>query len=132
MSKDKKAQQLGMNPSTASGRLVKDILFNLIDKHGEVCYHCGESMNRDDFSIEHIKPWLDSEAPKELFFDMDNIAFSHLKCNIKAGRRPRKGSRSHGVSGYNNGCRWTICTEASYEKCNRRRKRLKSLTGKDR
>ena len=30
-------------------------------------------------------PWLDSINPKESFFDINNIAFSHLSCNVGAG-----------------------------------------------
>lgn len=92
MSKQKKTLQLGMNPSTASGRLVKDTLFRLAVEAGHKCHHCGDELTRDTFSIEHINPWLDSENPVELYFDQDNIAFSHLTCNIKAGRRPTKGN----------------------------------------
>lgn len=47
-------------------------------------------MTRETFSIEHLVPWLDSNNPIELYFDLDNISFSHLSCNIKAARRPEK------------------------------------------
>ena len=50
---NKKAEQLGMNPSTASHRLVKDILYKLIQEKGELCYRCNNPMTRDTFSIEH-------------------------------------------------------------------------------
>ena len=90
MSKTKKAKQLGMNPSTASHRLVKDILFTLIAAYDDTCCRCGEPMSRDTFSIEHKEAWLDSEDPVGLYFDMDNIDFSHLSCNIAAARRPNK------------------------------------------
>ena len=85
----KKQQQLGMNPSTASNRLVKDTLFRLLcDQNLNKCYHCGLSMTRFNFSIEHKKPWLDSDNPVFTFFDQSNIGFSHLNCNVKSGRRP--------------------------------------------
>lgn len=88
MSKDKKTLQLGMNPSTASGRLIKDTLWRLIVETGQDrCYQCGELMTRDNFSVEHKEPWLDSEDPVRLFFDQANISFSHHACNIKAARR---------------------------------------------
>jgi hypothetical protein len=85
--KEKKTLQLGMNPSTASNRLVKDTLFRLAVEAGHACYQCGETLVRDTFSIEHKKPWLDSDDPKGSFFDQGNIAFSHLHCNVGAGRR---------------------------------------------
>lgn len=84
----KKALQLGMNPSTASGRLVKDVLWNYIVKSGDnKCHQCGCEMTRENFSIEHKTPWLDSEDPVGLYFDLNNISFSHLSCNAKAGRK---------------------------------------------
>jgi len=68
---NKKKEQLGMNPSTASGRLVKDILWNYIVSSGhDECYRCGSCMTREDFSIEHKVPWLDSEDPVGLYFVM--------------------------------------------------------------
>lgn len=86
---NKKKEQLGMNPSTASGRLVKDLLWHHVASK-QTCHHCKESMTREDFSIEHIEPWLDSEDPLGLYFDMDNVAFSHHSCNVGACRQPRK------------------------------------------
>lgn len=85
---EKKKKQLGMNPSTASGRLVKDILWSfIVDTEREKCFHCGEPMTRETFSIEHKIPWLDSEDPIGLFFDLDNISFSHHSCNCAAAAR---------------------------------------------
>lgn len=84
---DKKTKQLGMNPSTAAGRLVKDILYKfVVDTNQNACYHCSEEMSRDTFSIEHMTPWLDSEDPKGLYFDLANIGFSHQRCNSSAAR----------------------------------------------
>lgn len=89
--KDKKSLQLGMNASTANGRLVKDILYSLIVKTGQnKCCKCKMPMSRDTFSIEHLVPWLDSEEPLKLFFDLENIYFSHLKCNCESARKPQK------------------------------------------
>lgn len=87
----KKSKQLGMNVSTASGRLVKDLLFSFIVEAGrDICYCCGGKLERSDFSIEHKIPWLDSDDPVGMFFDIENIAFSHLRCNISAARKPHK------------------------------------------
>ena len=84
---EKKSAQLGINASTAKAKLVKDLLFSFVEKASLPCFHCGEQLTRDTFSIEHKVPWLHSKNPTELFFDLDNIAFSHLSCNIRAGRR---------------------------------------------
>jgi hypothetical protein len=110
---DKKKNQLGINPSTANGRLVKDLLFNFIIKSGHVCYRCGGNLTRETFSIEHITPWLDDENPIELFFDLENIGYSHLSCNIGAARRVLS---KHGTRRcYQNGCRCKSCTSANTE-----------------
>ena len=89
---DKKKEQLGMNPGTAAHRLRKNLLFEYVRKCGEnVCYQCGKKIeNIDNFSIEHKIPWLDSKDPIGLFFDVNNIAFSHLACNSGSARRPNK------------------------------------------
>jgi hypothetical protein len=86
----KKASQLGMNPSKASNRLVKDILFYFIQAAGHVCFRCGNPLSRQDFSIEHKIAWLDSDDPIGLFFDLGNIAYSHKRCNFAAGRKVHK------------------------------------------
>lgn len=110
-SNKKKNKQLGMNHSTASHRLVKDILFNFIVKSNEnICYRCGEKMSREDFSIEHINHWLDSSDPIGNFFDLNNISFSHLSCNIKNSRR--KIASCGTESAYNRGCRCDECKTA--------------------
>lgn len=82
----KKHLQLGMNAGTASGRLLKDILFKFVSDAGHVCFRCGGAMKREDFSIEHKEPWLDSADPTGLFLNLENIAFSHRACNYRAGR----------------------------------------------
>lgn len=112
----KKETQLGMNPSTASNRLVKDILFKLIcDSGRNKCFHCGEEMDRDTYSIEHKVPWIDSDDPVKLYFDMDNISFSHLSCNSSKARRPKRG-KINPVCGtlwaYSKGCRCLDCKAA--------------------
>lgn len=88
---NKKHSQLGMNPSTAQHRLVKDILWSLIVKTNQhLCCKCNTEMSRDTFSIEHIEPWLDSKDPIGMFFDIKNISFSHKSCNFSTARRPEK------------------------------------------
>lgn len=88
---DKKKMQLGMNPSTAANRLVKDILWRLIvETEQDECCKCGFPMTRDTFSIEHLEPWLDSEDPIGLYFSQENIGFSHLRCNVGDARSAKK------------------------------------------
>lgn len=72
---------LGMSWGTANNRLRKMVLFSLIQRCGEdFCIRCGSQIESiDDLSIEHIKPWRGNNV--ELFWDLDNIAFSHVQCN---------------------------------------------------
>ena len=110
---DKKKMQLGMNPSTASGRLVKDILWKLIVQTGQDrCCKCGEPMSRETFSIEHVIPWLDSEDPAGLYFDLDNISFSHHSCNVSDRREGRIIKQCGTTAAYFRGCRCSLCIEA--------------------
>lgn len=80
-SNKRKDATLGMPHGTANGRLRKNILFHLLRKLNEnVCFKCGQKIEKvEDLSIEHKLPWEGRSA--ELFWDLDNIAFSHLHCN---------------------------------------------------
>lgn len=121
---DKKKMQLGMNPSTASNRLVKDVLWKLIQQTGQsTCCKCGELMSRETFSIEHVTPWLDSSDPVGLYFDLDNVSFSHLRCN-REDARPRIKTLVHGTTtGYNYGCKCDDCKLANTKATYTRQKR---------
>jgi hypothetical protein len=90
-SSEKKSNQLGMNHRTASHRLVKDLLWNFIVNAGlSNCCKCGKPMTREDFSIEHVEPWLDSDNPVGKFFDIVNIGYSHQSCNFADAKGNRK------------------------------------------
>lgn len=123
---EKKTKQLEMNFSTASGRLRKTIMFHLIEKLDENwCYRCGGKIeSADDLSTEHKISWLDSDNPKELFFDLENIAFSHKSCNYSNGRRKR-GLKHPSQESYKRGCRCNECKEI--EKLRRRKQRKQGI-----
>ena len=74
--------------STASARLKLNILFDFVVKLGlDSCFKCGKCIKTDaELSVEHKIAWLDRSP--DLFWDLENIAFSHRKCN-KAERFPR-------------------------------------------
>jgi|SRR6478752_4829627 len=80
-SSKRKAETLGMPHGTANGKLRKSILFKYVSLAGDnFCYQCGaEITSEKEFSIEHKKPW--EGISLDLFFDLDNIAFSHVQCN---------------------------------------------------
>src|SRR5689334_22132550 len=121
----KKADQLGMPIGTASARLRKMILFDIPVKSCKlVCYQCGEHIwDIDDLSIEHKIPWLDSESPIKLFFDLDNIAYSHLSCNVSAARQNKEKKFIHGtITMYkNHKCKCILCRKANAELAYKRR-----------
>ena len=80
---DKKNKFLGMPYGTASSRLKKSVMLLLLKKLGENwCYRCGAEIETErELSIDHKKSWLNVDV--KLFWDLDNIAFSHLSCNCK-------------------------------------------------
>jgi HNH endonuclease len=82
----RKSQFLGMPHGTAANSLRKKLLFKLVVEAGKNrCYQCHKKIETvEEFTIEHKKPWLG--VSRELFWDLNNIAFSHSHCN-----RPREG-----------------------------------------
>ena len=84
---NQRKEKLGIAHSVARYKLAKLILFNLLVKHEEnVCYRCKNIIDKiEDLSIDHKESWYCSKNPIELFYDMNNIAFSHLSCNKAAG-----------------------------------------------
>lgn len=76
-----KSEFLNMNHGTAQHRLRKLILFKYITLAGDdICFKCNMKIIKvEDLSIEHKQSWLNVST--DLFWDLDNIAFSHLRCN---------------------------------------------------
>lgn len=95
---------LGEKLSTAKSRLNKLIMFELAQKCGMgTCFRCGEVIdNVEDFTIDHKESWLLNDDPAAYFYSMENIAFSHAKCNYEAG-----------VQTYVNNCRNMVKEESS-------------------
>ena len=124
--KTKKTKQLGMNPSTASNRLKKELLFSLA-KELKInwCYQCGEEIETAKrMTIEHKTPWLDSDDPVGNFFSLDNIAFSHSSCNYAAARQ-KEGAPCPSTTAYRKGCRCEGCKAARRE-YNRNRSKVRN------
>ncbi len=71
-------------------KLRMSLLFQLAVAAGHTCFRCGGELTLATFSIEHKEPWLDSCDRVRMFFDLENIAFSHKACNYQAARRPKK------------------------------------------
>jgi hypothetical protein len=87
----KKTELLGMPFGTAGGRLRKMVMFHLLKKHQEnICFKCGKVIEEvAELSIEHKESW--QLGGPHLYWDLDNIAFSHLKCNRRSVSRPGSG-----------------------------------------
>jgi hypothetical protein len=88
-SQAKRDLQLGESTGAAVNRLKRRVMFSLLVRLGEnVCLRCGNEMSVDDFTLDHVQPWLDEDVA--LFWDLTNIAFSHFRCNVSAARKPTK------------------------------------------
>ena len=115
---NKKSLLLGENFSTANNKLRKLILFSFVQQLNlDICYRCSSKIKTiETLSIEHKIAWQNSENPVQSFYDLNNIAFSHLTCNSSASDRSNnggwnKGLITHGISGYRTGCRCDVCKE---------------------
>jgi len=119
---NKKKKQLGIPYGTAIGRLRKMIMFDLVKRlKKNFCYQCKKKINSiDEFSIEHKKPWIDNNV--DLFWDLKNIAFSHLSCNVGAARSYMLTQKKHpNISSYINGCRCDECKALNSAREHKRR-----------
>lgn len=93
----RKRELLGMTFGRANGILRKSLLFSMAHKLGMgKCYVCTKIIKElDEFSIEHKKPWGTAKDPKEAFFDLDNVAFSHINCNVRDYANKRRKPKEH-------------------------------------
>lgn len=94
---EKRKTVLGMPAGTANARLLKLIIFEFsIRLEMDVCYRCGgKILQQSDMSIEHKTAWLNHPDPICMFFAIENIAFSHKKCNYAAANHPHAKNRTH-------------------------------------
>ena len=96
-SAERKERLLGESYGAATARLRKQVLFQLLVNQGlNVCFQCGKEIETaGEVSVEHKRPWMSAEDPIASFYDLDNIAISHLRCNVRAGNHkvPRPNNR---------------------------------------
>ena len=92
---EERKRQLGMSMGKANNILNKIIIFSLAEKCGLTnCFRCGTPiLNSEDISKDHIVDWLHSKNPRDLFFDINNISFSHKKCNKPRNQHGFKSSK---------------------------------------
>jgi hypothetical protein len=81
--------ELGLLPTTANLRLSRSLLFNYAKRLGMGnCFRCGkEIISIEDFTLDHKQEWRHNDP--RLFWDIDNIAFSHQLCNASSNRVAR-------------------------------------------
>ena len=108
----KRKVQLDMPFGIARARLIRNIMFQFAQRLGlDICFKCGKKIEtKEELSIEHKIPWLNSDTPKELFFDLDNIAFSHILCNIRHTKTIEECKHPSQYT-YDRGCRCLECRE---------------------
>lgn len=84
---DEHKRFLGIAYGTARAQLRKALLLRLAQKLGEdKCYRCERPiLTPHEMSIDHKETWF--RIDPALFWDLDNVAFSHLRCNT-ADRHP--------------------------------------------
>ncbi len=84
-----KDRQLGMPYGTACSKLRKALLFELAKETSkDICFRCQKKIDTvEEFSIDHKIPWFNGD--NSLFWDLSNIAYSHLSCNCKSKRKPK-------------------------------------------
>jgi len=59
------------------------------------CFRCKKSIeSAAELSLEHKEAWLDNDIA--LFWDLENLGFSHLKCNSGHANKPTKKIRPEG------------------------------------
>ncbi len=89
------------NLSTARQHLLRKIIFDLVQKTDrDFCYRCSQRIvDLSDFSIDHKVPWLGQDNEEELFFNLENIGYSHRSCNYKARRCALKVNNKTGYKG---------------------------------
>lgn len=88
----RKTESLGMSYGSARNKLTRMLLFKMVvDTGQDICFQCGENIEDvRSLSIEHKEPWLGEDDAVDMFFDLENVTFSHLSCNSAAARRPHK------------------------------------------
>jgi hypothetical protein len=86
-----KSDLLGEAFGTANNKLKKSILFHMAKMLDmDTCYRCSNKIETvAEFSIEHKESWMRAESAVEAFYDLNNIAFSHISCNIAASYKHR-------------------------------------------
>lgn len=122
--KEERKTILGIDPGTVQNKLRKQLLFKYVKlANDNICFQCNKEIETiEELSIEHKIPWL--KNGKEYFWDLNNITFSHLRCNILAAERKR-GITHPSQESYKQGCRCDKCIEIQKLRIREYRAKLK-------
>lgn len=117
----RKQEQLGMAHSTASRKLRDILLYEALKKLGESrCFVCGmEIESVEELTVEHKTPWENIDPA--LFWNLDNIAFSHRKCNKPHSLKlkPRERFKTPNGTAWCSRCKRNKDTESFYKSSKR-------------
>lgn len=85
----KNSELLGMPFGTAAHRLRKSLMFAMAKRLSmDICHRCEKQIQDEaDLTIEHKDAWRRADDPVAAFFDLENVAFSHMRCNYGAALR---------------------------------------------
>ncbi len=104
---------LNMEFGKANHRLFRKIMFEWCVQLGlNECTKCHKTINKiEEWTVEHIRPWHSANVDadkKALYFDLNNIGYSHLHCNCGSANLGK------GKSGYN-GVDWYVNKRTGYQ-----------------
>lgn len=96
-----KSAELGMGFCKASYLLHRMLIFQYAKLSGkDDCYRCGlPIVSLEEMSIDHKIAWQNRGNARDLFFDLENIGFSHRRCNGRARRCATKNKQASGYKG---------------------------------
>ncbi len=99
----RKSFQLGGNYQSLCQQLKRDLLYHYVKlANCHICHRCGAPIeSSEDFSVDHIQAWMYKENARELFLDLENIAFSHKSCNYRSRRQNISRRTKTGFKGVN-------------------------------
>jgi hypothetical protein len=96
----KRARLLGMPFDVATRLLQKQIIVAWARRLGLAsCFRCGGLVTVETLSFDHKASWMRSPDPLGFYFDIENIALSHLRCNASAAYSA-KGAQTHCKRGH--------------------------------
>ena|SRR5579872_4883064 len=107
----KEEKCLGMSAGKAAHILKKSLFLKLLQQtNNDICFRCKTKIQTAaELSIDHKIDWRYDKV--DLYWNLDNIAYSHRKCNKPSRFKAPSGKRGI-VTTYQFGCRCRLCKDA--------------------